>query len=101
MSMISGQCDELREFARMMDGLMPQRAALVRDAADIILSLRDRLQEAHADNAKLRELVRDLLPCYLWSDCYEGTCGAADTERCPHPARLDQRAKELGVEVPS
>lgn len=55
--------------------------------------------ELEAENAKLRKLVRELLPCYQWSDCYGG-CMAADGPLCPRPARLTERARELGVEVP-
>lgn len=55
-------------------------------------------EELQAENAKLRELVRELLPCYQWSDCYGG-CMAADGPLCPHPAKLTERARELGIEV--
>lgn len=63
MSMISGQIDELRELAG--DGSMewvsgPFRASVLRDAADTIWELRDDLQRANAENAKLRELVASL-----------------------------------------
>ena len=57
-----------------------------------------RATELEAENAKLRELVRELLPCYQWSDCYDG-CMAADGPLCPNPAKLTERARELGVEV--
>lgn len=56
--MLSAQAAELRELAG--DGSMewvagPIRAATLRDAADTILSLRDRAQELQAENDKLRE----------------------------------------------
>lgn len=58
MSMLSAQAAELRELAG--DGSMewvagPIRAATLLNAADIILSLRDRAQELQAENDKLRE----------------------------------------------
>lgn len=59
MSMLSAQCDELRERAatlrqgRWSDG--EDDARLMEDAADTILSLRDRAQDLQAKNAKLRE----------------------------------------------
>jgi len=62
--------------------------------ASVLLDIADMLDE----NAKLRELVRELLPCYQWSDCYDG-CMAADGPLCPNPAKLTERARELGVEV--
>lgn len=58
MSMISAQIDELREMVG--DGSMewvagPVRASVLREAADTIWQLRDDLQQANAENAKLRE----------------------------------------------
>lgn len=60
MSMISAQIDELRELAG--DGSMewvtgPIRASVLRDAADTIWELRDDLQRANVENAKLREYI--------------------------------------------
>lgn len=62
MSMLSAQCDELRELAG--DGSMewvagPVRASVLREAADTIWELRDDLQQANAENAKLREVISD------------------------------------------
>ena len=59
MSMLSAQCDKLRERAatlrqgRWSDGA--DDARLMEDAAETILSLRDRAQDLQAENAKLRE----------------------------------------------
>jgi len=94
MSMISAQCDQLRERAKELCSLAPDpavpylvpstketmalamrsAASEMEDAADTIMSLRDRAQELQAENAKLRgardvwqdndvklrELVRDI-----------------------------------------
>ena len=65
MSMLSAQCDELRERAvtlrqgRWSDGA--DDARLMEDAADTIWELRDDLQRANAENAKLRELFNETL----------------------------------------
>jgi hypothetical protein len=54
MSMISGQCDELRDLALWLDDeFYDAEASKVRQAADLILELRDGLQQANAENAKL------------------------------------------------
>ena len=63
MSMISAQIDELRKLA---DGQAPYRdaRAVMLEAADTIWELRDDLQRANAENAKLREerdMYRDLV----------------------------------------
>lgn len=71
MSMLSAQCDELREVAYKVDEYQMGRervplktAAIMREAADTILSLRDRAQDLQAMNAKLRkerDMYRDLV----------------------------------------
>ena len=71
MSMLSAQMDELRELATRYDELqagivrvvrVPLNMGLVlREAADTIWQLRDDLQRAHRENAKLRELLADAL----------------------------------------
>ena len=59
MSMLSAQCDELRERAatlrqgRWSDGA--DDARLMEDAAETIWELRDDLQRTNAENSKLRE----------------------------------------------
>ena len=78
MSMTSGQCDELREKAKLLrghvDGLsapyvipstkelmaltMLDSADRMERAADTILELREMAQKANAENAKLREYVK-------------------------------------------
>lgn len=54
MSMLSAQCDELRSMAESVGLAMPQAATLMLEAADTIWELRDDLQRANAENAKLR-----------------------------------------------
>lgn len=64
MSMLSAQCDELRELATRFDEIqvgatravrIPLDTGLVlREAADTIWELRDDLQRANAENARLR-----------------------------------------------
>ena len=74
-SMISGQCDKLRERADEIQRIknnnadwlwcdaatLADAAGQMRDAADTILELRDDLQRANAENAKLRSLLSDAL----------------------------------------
>ena len=86
MSMISAQCDELRQMAESVGLEVPQAATLMMEAADAI----DRLD---AENAKLRELVEDMLDCIDIQIAFERV-----------PARWMQdefagRARELGIEV--
>jgi hypothetical protein len=57
MSMLSDQCDRLRELARRMDGLAPGNAALLREAADTIWELRNKLNDADDENERLRKQV--------------------------------------------
>ena len=60
MSMISGLIDELNKSADEWNGSnMFELARMCREAADTIWELRDDLQRANAENAKLRELVTD------------------------------------------
>ena len=54
MSMISAQIDELRRMADGQATYRDARAAMLQ-AADTIWELRDDLQRANAENAKLRE----------------------------------------------
>lgn len=95
MSMLSAQCDELRERAKTLrqgrwsDGA--DDARLMEDAADTIEGL-------ESENAKLRELVRDYIDapcttCDCWQD--EFRCWNYDGADCG----LVARARELGVEV--
>ena len=104
MSMISAQCDELRQMAESVGLEVPQAATLMMEAADAIdrldaenAKLREELDAAKydlslfsekivatsAENAKLRELVRGLV-------------------YATHPAdraRLIADAAEFGIEV--
>lgn len=96
MSMISSLIDKLRKSADEWNGSnMFELARMCREAADTIWQLRDDLQRANAENAKLRELVRFIMhqcndgnprcdECIGWND---GECVAL------------QRMRELGVEL--
>ena len=109
--MLSAQVDELREFATRYDELqvgavkavtMPSNmGSILRNAADTIWELRDDLQRANADNAKLRELCAGLLTGYecgygeLCKGCTWDGIGDSKTFSCLPRAK----ARELGVEV--
>ena len=88
MSMLSAQCDELRALAESVGLAMPQAATLMMEAADTILSLRDRSQDLQAENAKLRELVDELYPLADY--------GAMDASEMD---RAHDLMRELGIEV--
>lgn len=61
MSMISGLIDELNKSADEWNSSnMFELARMCRDAADTIWQLRDDLQRANAENAKLREQCADM-----------------------------------------
>lgn len=58
MSMLSSQCDELRQVAQVYRNLGKHATEqMLLDAADTILELRDDLQRANADNDRLREEI--------------------------------------------
>ena len=62
MSMISGLIDELNKSADEWNASnMFELARMCREAADTIWQLRDDLQRANAENAKLQESVRRLM----------------------------------------
>lgn len=94
MSMLSAQCDELRERAatlrqgRWSDGV--DDARLMEDAADTIWELRDDLQRSNAENAKLRELCVKALEWLRW----------AGGITCPPevPDEFADELRELGIE---
>ena len=114
MSMLSAQYDRLRERAKELRDLAPDptvpylvpstketitlamqsAASEMEDASDAILSLRDRAQALQAENAKLRELVRDMFRDFANADNelkrYQGRTFMAVTRYVP-------RMRELGV----
>ena len=99
MSMISGLIDELNKSADEWNASnMFELARMCREAADTILELRDDLQRANAENAKLRELVRLMVRRHTpISPCKNIPCG-----ECPVKDECDQEdalMRELGVEV--
>ena len=59
MSTLLDKCNELRTLAAMLVVRdLPEVASLVSESADIIWQLRDDLQQAQAENAKLRKLLK-------------------------------------------
>lgn len=116
-SMISGQSDKLRELAIRANELHEYEMERELDqAADLILELRDDLQQVNAENekfivklnaehivrqnveienARLRELVKYAHECAIHSD--NATCD--DCERMNEGCILVGRMLELGVEV--
>jgi len=104
MSMISGQIDRLRTAAQTYRRLGNHSAeSMLLDAADTIWELRDDLQRANADNAKLRELVEDM------HAALQAFCDAQDVhgDNCPlwvertddcELRGIERRMRELGVD---
>lgn len=110
--------DELRELAARMDGLALDTPDMLREAADAIDVLKEsvrqlmtqrneRLAKAEAENAKLRELVRDMMRFFedgsYCTTCEKvAECDASEIYECDclmHSVFTD-RMRELGVEVP-
>lgn len=91
MSMISGLIDELNKSADEWNGSnMFELARMCREAADTIWQLRDDLQRANAENAKLREWCSDF---WKWADPpFALKSGTFDEYMA-----LVERAVELGV----
>lgn len=91
--MISGLIDELNKSADEWNASnMFELARMCREAADTIWQLRDDLQRANAENAKLREWCNDF---WKWADPpFALKSGTFDEYMT-----LVERAVELGVEV--
>ena len=60
MSMISAQCDELRQMAESVGLAMPQVATLMMEAADTIWELRGSVHREQAENVTLRQQLADV-----------------------------------------
>ena len=104
--MLSSQCDELRQVAQVYRNLGKHATEqMLLEAADTIWQLRDDLQRANAENAKLRELCATVIDDWMskvcpsfpfcefggeYQDCTDETCGNQIYR---------QRARDLGVEV--
>ncbi len=114
MSMLSVQVDELRELATRYDELqvgavkavkMPSNmGSILRDAADTIWQLRDDLQRAHREKAKLRMFIDLKETCWKyvgWCDeCpYNGVDDEHDDCNCTVREKVNSLARELGVEL--
>lgn len=91
MSMLTGQSDKLRKAALIQEEHVHYNMAL---ADDTILSLRYRVRELRAENAKLRELASGLHQCLDDEGC-EGCPMQDDDGWCVRDIRL----RELGVEA--
>jgi hypothetical protein len=137
--MLSAQADELRELAEQLqehgtfvgfggttntDPLMHSAAMAMREAADTILSLRDKAQELQAENAKLRAERDHMLALrgiwqendvklrelcsrfaeYVSQDRCEGCackrrCDNGEIDECWQRTEIREAAHELGIEV--
>ena len=129
MSMLSAQCDKLRNLAEQVEWEMPEASKAMRDAADTIWDLRNRLndliyeqahwelancpgcknvadlQEALDENARLRELSETMLTCIeddnnMRRDCWK--CRAHlefDGGSGRHFCAIKHMCKELGIEA--
>ena len=116
MSMISSLIDELNKSADEWNvGNMFELARMCREAADTIWQLRDDLQRANAENAKLREQVADACMQLggAWVRCTElrelvrisiDYCNSGTCDECPIQGEdgscpYADMARELGVDV--
>ena len=89
MSMISAQIDELRKSADEWNrSNMFELARMCSEAADTIWQLRDDLQRANAENAKLRELCGELL-----------RMAESHDPDVLHWPEIHNELRELGIEV--
>ena len=87
--MLSSQIDALWEASRTYQRMGNRSASnMLKDAADTIWQLRDDLQQANAENAKLRELVDELYPLADY--------GAMDASELD---RAHDLMRGLGIEV--
>ena len=102
--MISSLIDELRKSEDEWNGSnMFELARMCREAADTIWELRDDLQRANAENAKLRELCRKFAE-YVSQDRCEGCvckhrCNDGEIDECWQLTEIRKAAYELGIEV--
>lgn len=71
-------------------------------------SVERQIMTEQTENAKLRELVEDMLPFIaeetgycVTADCfvYPACCDNNGDEECPAVTRIHERARELGIEV--
>jgi hypothetical protein len=101
MSMISGLSEELRDYASRVDGTFPLLASALRDAADLILELRDDLQQANAEKDQLRELVLHTVECVrrLNDTSENGGCVLCPYLSIDYDCDFESRARKLGIEV--
>ena len=94
MSMLSAQCDELRELATRFDEIKVGATRAVRiplDSGSVLREAADTIDRLDTENAKLRELVRDMWHLMDGSGVTTGAWG-----RC---VQILDRMSELGIEV--
>ena len=103
MSTLPALIDELRKCEREWYGSnMFELARMCREAADTIWELRDDLQRANAENAKLRELVRTFYHCTTSGECDECPInGGGPVHLMPDTIcdTMHDRMHELGVDA--
>lgn len=108
MSMISSLIDELNKSADEWNSSnMFELARMCREAADTIWQLRDDLQRANAENAKLREMIGDVGNTLFSLDI--DYCGSCTADNVNHPCPVytvkggeclyKTAMRELGIEV--
>lgn len=97
--------DELRTLAERMDGLVLETPDMLREAADEIDQLVMKLNAEHLvrqnmerENAKLRELVKDVMPI-VCRGCYERLCEMPEGEHPFVTCSFADRMRELGVDA--
>lgn len=56
------------------------------------------MTDLERENEQLRQLIRDMLPCYRWSDCFGG-CANEGERFAACPTEIEQRMRALGIEV--
>ena len=109
MSMISSLIDELNKSADEWNGSnMFELARMCRSAAYTIWELRESVHRERAENAKLRELVVDMLPfaeagmddsCVTRRCCMFEQCEDVIGVKCAIEQHMLDRMRELGIEV--
>lgn len=109
MSMLSSQVEELRNAATTYRMLGRHTLAnVLLEAAESITELRDHLQRANDENAKLRELGGEVASILFNLDV--DRCGLCDRDSVNHPCPvhtvkggeclIKSELRELGIEVP-
>lgn len=56
------------------------------------------MTDLQRENEQLRQLIRDILPCYRFSDCCGMPCQNEGELYASCPKDIEQRVKALGIE---